>query len=261
MKHTKTSRRGLLMTVVLLTIMLSILVGCAPTPDTTQIESAIRISLAAEKEPPALVFEDMQVPKRFSGKADAVLWAEDKTIQRNYSLTYDKKQHAFQVSDYTTSRREADGSYSLTADDLSLTLTEYAGWLDKPGNPNRAENLFFVGQGSDLAELRAQFEAEKLSFLSTEQLAEVEECDLGGDTLLLFIPRFEGVSVWLCQTIYTHGDHIEQGEELARFEGKPVYILCDFDDKMPKHEIHVSFNGRNYFFRTFDSLLNDLKTN
>lgn len=82
-----------------------------PTPSNEQIIEAITASNNAQEEPLELVYEEMQVPHRYSGKAGAVLWVADKSIQRNYLIAYDKKTKTFYVISFTTLRLGEDGVY------------------------------------------------------------------------------------------------------------------------------------------------------
>ena len=82
-----------------------------PTPSNEQITQAITASNNAQEEPLELVYEEMEIPHRYSGKAGAVLWVPDKSIQRNYLIAYDKKTKTFYVTSFTTSLRGEDGVY------------------------------------------------------------------------------------------------------------------------------------------------------
>lgn len=233
--------------------------GCAPTPDNAQIEAAIRASIAAEESPPTLIFADMQIPMRSAGKASSVLWTEDKTIQRNYALAYDTKARAFTVSSCSTSRLSKEGTYYPAPNDLTLTFTEYAVYFDFPSDFGQQYLLVYVGEGDNLLELRTAFEAEAPSQISAETLTSFEMCDLGGNTLVLFVPRYEGTAVWINE-IEHQGDMMKSGAEVTRFGDEPFYIYCDFDDKLPDYEIHIALqNGNEHFFTTREQLLKRFK--
>jgi hypothetical protein len=58
-----------------------------------------------------LVYEEMQVPYRFPGRAGAVIWVEDKNIQRNFIVVYDRKAKTFYVESFVTLRLGEDGVY------------------------------------------------------------------------------------------------------------------------------------------------------
>lgn len=233
--------------------------GCAPTPDNAQIEAAIRASIAAEESPPTLIFAEMQIPMRSAGKASAVLWTEDKTIQRNYALAYDTKARAFTVSSCSTSRLSKEGTYYPVPNDLTLTFTEYAPFFDFPSDFGQQYLLVYVGEGDNLLELRTTFEAEKLTAVKPNVLAAFAACDLGGDTLVLFVPRYEGTAVWINEIEY-QGDMMKSGAEVARYGDEPFYIYCDFDDKLPDYEIHIALqNGKEHFFTTREQLLKRFK--
>jgi hypothetical protein len=82
-----------------------------PTPGNEQIIEAITASNNAQEEPLELVYEEMQVPHRLSGKAQAVVWVPDKSIQRNFQIAYDKKTKTFYVESFITLLLDEDGSY------------------------------------------------------------------------------------------------------------------------------------------------------
>ena len=239
-------------------LLLLTLTACAPTPENVQIEAAIRASLAAEASPPDLVFADMEVPMRSAGKVGAMLWTEDETTQRNYELAYDRQTRCFVVSSYTTSQLSKDGSYVPIPNDLTLTFTEYASYFNFPSDFGNQYLLVYAGKGDSLDELRATFEAETSAKISAETLASFAMCDLGGDTLVLFVPRYEGMTVWINE-IEHQGDLMISGAEVARFEDKPFYVYCDFDDKLPDYEIHMSLNGQKQFFTTREQLVESIK--
>lgn len=91
-----------------------LLSSCAllpPTPTNEQILQAVTASNGMEAQPLELVCEEMQVPQRSSGRALAVLWVPDKSIQRNFIVAYDKKENAFYVKSYITLVRGEDGTY------------------------------------------------------------------------------------------------------------------------------------------------------
>ncbi len=233
--------------------------GCAPMPNNGEIEAAIRMSLAAEASPPALVFADMEVPMRSAGKAGAVLWTEDKTIQRNYALAYDSKARAFTVSSCSTSRLSKEGTYYPVPNDLTLTFTKYAPFFDFSFDFGQQYLLVYAGEGDRLNELRDTFEAEALAGISAETLTSFEACDLGGDALVLFVPRYESTDVWINE-IDHQGDMMKSGAEVARYGDEPFYIYCDFDDKLPDYEIHIALqNGKEHFFTTREQLLKRFK--
>jgi hypothetical protein len=83
----------------------------APTPTDEQILQAVTVSNEVEAEPLVLVYEEMLVPHRSPGRAAAVLWVPDKSIQRNFIVAYDKKEKTFYVKSYITLVRGEDGVY------------------------------------------------------------------------------------------------------------------------------------------------------
>ncbi|MDI9499079.1 MAG: hypothetical protein QM270_11440 [Bacillota bacterium] len=96
---------------VLLVVTL-VLTSCGllpPTPGNDEILEAIRLSNLAQPEPLELVYEEMEVPMRSPGHAGAVLYNEDKSIQINYIITYDRKTKAFHVDSFEMYRLGEDG--------------------------------------------------------------------------------------------------------------------------------------------------------
>lgn len=73
-----------------------------PTPTDEQIIRAVAASNEAEPKPLELVYKEMWVPHRYPGRASAVLQVPDKSIQRNFSIAYNKKTKSFYVSSYIT---------------------------------------------------------------------------------------------------------------------------------------------------------------
>jgi hypothetical protein len=90
-----------------------LLFACAldPTPTDEQILQAVAASNATEANPLELVYEEMQVPHRYPGRAGAVLWVPDKSVQRNYSVAYDQKTDTFYIKSYITLVLGEDGVY------------------------------------------------------------------------------------------------------------------------------------------------------
>ena len=98
--------------VMLLTVLLLSSCGLlSPTPSNEQIVQAITAFNEAGEESLELVYEEMQVPQRSHGRAAAVLWLPDKSIQRNFIIAYDKKEKTFYVKSYITLLRGEDGVY------------------------------------------------------------------------------------------------------------------------------------------------------
>ena len=97
---------------MLMTILL--LSSCAllpPEPTNAQILEAVKVANEAEAEPLVLVFDEMEVPQRSHGKASAVLWVSDKSIQRNFTVKYDEEQKSFYIESHITLLRGEDGVY------------------------------------------------------------------------------------------------------------------------------------------------------
>ncbi|NLA26239.1 MAG: hypothetical protein GX878_02465 [Firmicutes bacterium] len=101
--------------VVVMLVPVLLLSSCgllAPKPTNEQIMQAVQASNEAEEEPLDLIFEEMEVPHRYSGRAHAILWVPDHSIQRNYTVVYDRKRKEFYVEDYIT-LVEREGSFYL----------------------------------------------------------------------------------------------------------------------------------------------------
>lgn len=82
-----------------------------PTPRDDQILEAILASNNAQKEPLELAYEEMQIPHRSRGRAHGVAWVGDRSIQRNYTIAYDKETGKFSVESFTTLWLGEDGIY------------------------------------------------------------------------------------------------------------------------------------------------------
>lgn len=82
-----------------------------PTPTNEQILQAVILSNAKEAEPLDFVYEEMQVPHRYPGRASAVLLVPDQSIQRNFDIVFDKKTKSFYVADYITLVTDEDGVF------------------------------------------------------------------------------------------------------------------------------------------------------
>ncbi len=103
---------GRLIIAVLLTALSLCSCGLlAPTPSNERILEAITASNNAQEEPLELVYEEMQVPHRSPGKASAVIWMEDKSIQRNFTIAYNRKTKTFYVKSFITLSLGEDGVY------------------------------------------------------------------------------------------------------------------------------------------------------
>ncbi len=73
-----------------------------PSPSNEQILEAVKASNEAEEEPLELGYEEMKVPHRYPGRAHALLWNPDHSIQRNFTIEYDKQAKSFYVKSYIT---------------------------------------------------------------------------------------------------------------------------------------------------------------
>lgn len=82
-----------------------------PTPSNEEILEAIKISNMAQSEPLELVYEELHVAHCYPGRALAVLWIEDKSIQRNFVINYDRQTRTFQVAAYETLVLGEDNTY------------------------------------------------------------------------------------------------------------------------------------------------------
>ena len=97
--------------VMLVGLLLSSCALFPPKPTNEQIIEAVKASNMAEAEPLELVFDEMEVPQRSHGRAAAILWVADKSIQRNFTVRYDKQEKTFFVESYITLLRGEDGVY------------------------------------------------------------------------------------------------------------------------------------------------------
>ncbi len=100
--------------VVALLLPVFFISSCAtfpPIPSDEQILQAVVASNQAETEPLSLVYEGMEVPHRYRGRAHALLWVPDESIQRNFTVVYDRESKSFQVEGYITLICGEDGVY------------------------------------------------------------------------------------------------------------------------------------------------------
>lgn len=110
----RSARSLRLLPVLLLTaLLLAAAVSCSPAPTNEQILEAVEASNEAEAEPLDLVYEEMEVPHRYSGKAHAIFWVPDKSVQRNFTIVYDRKAGVFYVESYITLLLGEDGVYRI----------------------------------------------------------------------------------------------------------------------------------------------------
>ncbi len=82
-----------------------------PTPTNEQIMEAVKTFNESGEEPLDLDYGEMKVPQRLPGKALAILWVPDKSIQRNFSVVYDRGEQIFHVESYSTQMLGEDGVY------------------------------------------------------------------------------------------------------------------------------------------------------
>jgi len=82
-----------------------------PKPTNEQILLSVQTFNENEAEPLDLIFDEMEVPQRSPGRAAAILWVADKSIQRNFTVKYDKEGKFFFVESYITLVRGEDGAY------------------------------------------------------------------------------------------------------------------------------------------------------
>ncbi|MDD4796161.1 MAG: hypothetical protein PHO66_00130 [Eubacteriales bacterium] len=111
MIHQYKKSAGCITAALLMALLLCSCAPLAPTPGNKQIFEAITASNNAQAEPLELAYEEMQVPHRSPGRAHAVIWTPDKSIQRNFIVGYDKKTDTFYVESYMTLVRAEDGCY------------------------------------------------------------------------------------------------------------------------------------------------------
>jgi len=82
-----------------------------PKPTNEQILLAVQTINENDAEPLDLNFDEMEVPQRSPGRAAAILWVADKSIQRNFTVKYNKEGKNFYVESYITLVRGEDGTY------------------------------------------------------------------------------------------------------------------------------------------------------
>lgn len=243
---------GFLLTAVILLLALTFS-GCSPTPDNAQIERAIHSSLSTEQAAPDLAFETMEVPIRYRGKAGAVLWTQDKAVQRNYAITYDRKAKAFVVESVTTSVRSEDGGYSIMQ---PAPLTEYADRFGFSDSISERVAFVYVGNKTTTPSAMSEFEQNYFADLSDEALSQFELCDLGGKEMVLLVPKYQGTSIRITVVEYS-GDALVTGEEIARFENNnPIYLLCEWNGS---YDIQIFFAGSGGFIHAYDAVLEACK--
>lgn len=101
------------LSMVLLFMSLSLLcTGCSlllPTPSNEEIRVAIERYMEKNPDTESWMYEEMQVPTRWPGKAQAILWTEDYSVQKNFLLLYEDE--AFVVSTVETLLLSEDGTY------------------------------------------------------------------------------------------------------------------------------------------------------
>ena len=97
--------------IVLTMLFLSACALLPPKPTNEQILQAVMAFSENEAEPLDLVFDDMEVPQRSPGRATAIVWVADKSIQRNFTVRYDKQEKTFYVESFITLLRGEDGVY------------------------------------------------------------------------------------------------------------------------------------------------------
>lgn len=82
-----------------------------PTPRDEDIKAVIKTFNQSKEDTLDLVFENMEVPMRYPGRAGAVLWTADQKLQRNYIIAYDQDREEFFVLRVETSELGEDGVF------------------------------------------------------------------------------------------------------------------------------------------------------
>lgn len=82
-----------------------------PTPNDDQIMQAVTAFNDASEAPLPLLYKEIQVPHRYPGKAAAVVWVEDQSIQMNYVIAYNEPTQTFYVSGFSLYLLGEDGVY------------------------------------------------------------------------------------------------------------------------------------------------------
>lgn len=140
-----------------------------------------------------------------------------------------------------------------------LSPTVYAPCFDFSEDPEPFYLVLYAGSGSSFSDLRTAFESERLSDLDSTLRSDFEVCDLGGDDLILVVPRYAGTSVTVREILYKGSHRMESGAVLASSEDRPMYVFCDFDPDLPSYEVHIQSGQRGHFFQTRQSILERMK--
>lgn len=195
----------------------------------------------------------MKVPVRTAGKANAVVWTADKTLQRNYVIAYDSSERAFTVTDFSTCVLGDDGTYAPLP---PAALTAYADRFSFSAQPGERLAVVYAGTDTDGFSAREKFDERYFADLSAEETALFSQCDLGGSVLVVLVPKYAGTVISVTETA-TFGDALISGDEAGRFDdGMPVYLRCDWNGA---YDISVYFEGEGGFFRVDENMLDACK--
>lgn len=245
-----------LLCLLMVSSMLISLSACAPKPKNDQIVSAIQQSLTTETTPPNLDFSTLTVTSQKNDQTEVMVFTADKTVRRQYILKYNNEVKDFQVSSFYTSQLTPDGkNYYYLPNDNQLVLTTEASLFPFTSDDNQFYLVQYVGSGNSIESLRTTYEA---GLPTNSTTFDFNICDLGGPELILVVPRYASSTIWINE-LQHQSDVMSSGKQIEEYDDKPLYIFCDFDDKLPDYEIHVAYNRRTEYFVTFTTWLDKVK--
>ena len=236
-----------------LLILLVAFVGCTSKQNNTEIEEAIRRSLATEDKPPDLVFENMEVNVDVDGQIIVLIWTKDKQIQREYLIH--KIEQSFYVYNCVTSLLGEDNVYHFLS---PASNTTYSGRFDFTDDPRERVMLIYIGEDDSTVNIREQFENEQLTDFTKDEIASFIECDLGGKSLVLVIPKYEGTSLKITVTGVSTGDAVTEEEITCSENGEPIYLWTDWNGY---NSVEVMFNKSGFSIKENESVMELLKEN
>lgn len=232
--------------VILAIVLLFSAVGCTRKPNDAQIEEAIRTLLANEEDPPELVFEEMEVTAISSDRLSVAIWTQDKAIRRDYTFLITEL--SLIALTCSASVLNEDGTYSYVQPAPYTAYSERFGFTD---NPSERVMVILAGEGDIATNIREQFEAEQLGNFSEEELASFKECDLGGETLILLVPKYEGTYLAVTVNGVDTGDAMVEEEMASSANGEPVYVWTDLGGGAG---VQVYFGGSGFLIRINEDL-------
>lgn len=93
-------------------------------------------------------------------------------------------------------------------------LTVYAPYFDFPEDPEPFYLLLYAGSGGSFSDLRTAFERGRLSDIDRVLRSDFAVCDLGGDDLILVVPRYAGTSVTV-RTVFSDASGYSGTDEIG----------------------------------------------